>query len=425
VCRNEVRGRYHIRMTIPSLLSKDRPLRSVTAPRGFRAAGGTCGIKASGKPDLALIVADVPCRVAAVFTQNRVPSEPVALDKAHVKTGRCRAIVCNSGCANASTGKQGYANAVTMCDRVAEAIGCDTTDVLTCSTGVIGHQLPMDRILPGIHTLAGQLATGDDVDASVARAIMTTDIVPKAALRRVKIGRKTITIGGVCKGSGMIAPNMATMLAFITTDADIALPLLRTALRDAVNADASFNRCSVDTDTSPSDTVAILASGLTDAPPIRKRDANYKRFVGALTDLCRDLAFQIVGDGEGAEHVIRVRVEKARSDADALRVARAVADSPLVKTAVHGGDPNWGRITSAAGRAGAAIVPAKLSVKLGDTTVYRNGRPTDADVAALEAIMAQEEVVITLRVNLGKGACEFLGCDLSREYITINADYHT
>ncbi|MBI1373777.1 MAG: bifunctional glutamate N-acetyltransferase/amino-acid acetyltransferase ArgJ [Phycisphaera sp.] len=405
--------------------TNDRILRSVTAPRGFRAAGGICGIKKSGKPDLALIVADTPCRVAAVFTTNRIPSEPVQLGRRHAASGRCQAIVCNSGCANASTGKRGYDNAVKMCKRVAKHVGCDPRHVIACSTGVIGHQLPMDKVLPGIDTLSAQLGDGARADAAAARAIMTTDLVPKATFRQVKIGGKTVTLGGVCKGSGMIAPNMATMLAFITTDADITLPLLRAALRDAVNADASFNRISVDTDTSPSDTVLLMASGLSDAKPIRKRGPEYARFCDALNEVCRDLAYQIISDGEGVAHVIRVRVERAKTNPDALRIARTVADSPLVKTAVHGGDPNWGRLTAAAGRAGASIRAEKLVVRIGNVTVYRNGRPTNVDLARLERLMKQDEVTITLQLNLGAGSCEFLGCDLGREYITINADYHT
>jgi len=399
--------------------------RSITAPQGFRAAGLSCGIKVSRKNDLAMIVADAPCKAAAVFTQNAVPSEPVQLGRKHMKSGKCQAIICNSGCANASTGKQGLDNALAMCRMVAEVVGCEPEQVLACSTGVIGHQLPMQKIAKGISQIAKRLDTGSKPDNDAASAILTTDLVPKAALREIEISGKTVTLGGIAKGSGMIAPNMATMLGFITTDVDISAPLLRSALKDAVNADASFNRISVDTDTSPSDSVAILASGKAGNTAINKRGGNYKKFVEALTDLCQDLAYQIISDGEGVTRVIRVIVESAKNDDEALAAARSVADSPLVKTAVHGSDPNWGRITAAVGKAGVAVEAKKLIVLIGETEVYTAGTPTDADPAALRQLMRQKEVVITVRLNQGKGRCEFLGCDLTREYITINADYHT
>ncbi|MBI1368416.1 MAG: bifunctional glutamate N-acetyltransferase/amino-acid acetyltransferase ArgJ [Planctomycetes bacterium] len=399
--------------------------RSITAPHGFRAAAGPFGIKASGKSDLCLIVADAPCAAAAMFTQNKIPSEPVQLGRKHMKGGSLQAIVINSGCANASTGKPGLEDALTMCTAVAKHVGCKPQQVLACSTGIIGRRLPMDKINKGIDTLVGRLNRGSRPDADAAAAIMTTDLVAKPALRKLDLGGKPVTIGGIAKGSGMIAPNMATMLGFITTDAAISVPLLRAALKDAVNADASFNRISVDTDTSPSDTVAVLASGLAGHAPIKTRGAAYRKFADALADLCRDLAYQIISDGEGVTRVIRVKVEAAKSPADALKVARTVADSPLVKTAVHGGDPNWGRLTAAAGRSGAAVVANKLRVNIGAIEVYRDGQPTSADLHALGRLMRQPEVVITLALGMGKSRCEFLGCDLSREYITINADYHT
>ena len=398
---------------------------SITAPLGFRAAGGAFGMKASGKPDLALIVADAPCRAAAVFTKNAIPSEPVQLGREHMERGRCRAIVCNAGFANASTGQRGLGDARTMCETLAARLGCEPAEVLASSTGVIGEPLPMDRITAGIESLFEKLARSQLADADAAHAILTTDLVAKTAVRRVKIGGKTVTLGGIAKGSGMIAPNMATMLSFLTTDAAISLPRLRAALKQAVNADASFNRISIDTDTSPSDTVAILASGLAENPTIRAKGKHDAAFTAALADLCRDLAYQIVRDGEGATRVIRVIVEGARTDADAAKAARAVVDSPLVKTAVHGGDPNWGRLTMAVGKSGAAVEADKLTVQIGDIPVYRHGRPTSADAAELERVMREREVVFTLNLGLGRSRCEYLGCDLSREYITINADYHT
>ncbi len=399
---------------------------SITAPRGFKAAGGTFGIKVSGKPDLALIAADVPCRVAAVFTTNKVKSEPVAVNQKHVARGACRAIICNSGNANASTGKRGTADALAMCNAVADQLGCKPSEVLVNSTGIIGHHLPMQKILPGIAVLAGRLAAGPAADAEAAIAIMTTDLVPKAAVRRIKIGGKTVTLGGICKGSGMIAPNMATMLAFITTDVAIAAAPLRAALKAAVNADASFNRISVDQHTSCSDTVAILASGLAGNASINSTtSAAFRAFAAALADLSRDLSYQIVKDGEGATRVIRVRVTGAKSDSDALKIARAVADSPLVKTAAHGGDPNWGRIVTAAGYAGAAVNPLKLSLKLGPVAVFQRGEPVKFDLPKVQQIVAAKEVLYDLSIGLGKARTEVLTCDLSRDYIAINADYHT
>lgn len=400
-------------------------LRSITAPAGFTAAGGTFGIKRSGKPDMAMIVSDAPCRAAAVFTRNAIPSNPVLLNRAHIADGRCRAIVCNSGVANASTGRTGYRNAQAMAASVAKHIGCDATEVLVCSTGVIGQQLPMGKITAGIEALSRQLSAGARPDAEAAHAIMTTDLKPKAAMRKVTIGGKAVRIGGIAKGSGMIAPNLATMLGFITTDASVSLPMLRASLVEAVNADASFNRISVDSDTSPSDSVIVLANGRADHAMIRQRDAAYRKFVAALTEVCRDLAYQIIADGEGVEHVIRVAVRRAKTNDDAMKVARSVADSPLVKTAVHGGDPNWGRLTMAVGKSGAAVTADKLTIRIGPVIVYRRGGPADFREADVAALMKKPEVVVTIDLNLGKGRCEFLGCDLSRQYVAINADYHT
>lgn len=399
--------------------------RSVTAPRGFRAAGGVCGIKASGNDDLAMIVSDVPARCAAMFTTNAVVGAPVIVGRQHTRRGTMRAIVCNSGVANVATGQQGLDNAIAMCQTTAKAIGGDPYQILPASTGVIGHQLPIKKILTGITTVAKQLDTGLAADASAAQAILTTDTRPKSALRKIKLGQTTVTIGGIAKGSGMIAPNMATMLVFITTDADIATPLLRRALKDAVNADASFNRISVDSDTSTSDTIAVMANGQAGNLPIRKRDGDYEKFAAALADICRDLAYQVIADGEGLEHVIHVTVDGAATQADALRVARSVADSPLVKTAVHGCDPNWGRLAMAAGKSGAKVDPTKMTLRIGKTVVFRNGKPTRFDPKVVSKSMKSFDVPLRITLGLGEGSCIFLGCDLSREYITINADYHT
>lgn len=421
-------------------MSKKLPRQHLTAPKGFYAAGTTCGIKASGLPDLTLIAADRPCAAAGVFTTNKTPGAPLLVTKRHLRSSSASAIIVNSGNANASTGKLGQANAEAMCKEAAKALASSNVpalrklklaekDVLVGSTGIIGHQLPLQKITSGIATLSQHLARGSDADAAAARAIMTTDLAPKAAHRKIQLGGKTVHLAGIAKGSGMIAPNMGTMLAYITTDAAIDAKLLQQLLRAA--AANSFNRISVDQHTSPSDMALVLASGAAGNRTLNKLGPAAQPFADALTDLCKDLAYQIVKDGEGATRVFRVQVQGARSEREADRVAKAVVDSPLVKTAVHGGDPNWGRITTAAGYSGVAINPAKMSLHIGSPAgicVYENGTPnelTKAQQSRLEKAMQKPEVTFTLNLGRGNASVEWLGCDLSREYITINADYTT
>jgi len=399
---------------------------SITKPAGFRAAGVTCGIKPSGAPDLALIAADRPCSAAAVFTRNKVQGAPVQVSKRHVRRGAARAIVCNSGISNVATGEAGLANAKQMCQWTADHLGVNATDVLVCSTGVIGVPLPMAKIRRGIDEAATTLARGRDTDAAAARAILTTDLTAKSAMRSLQLRTRPVTIAGVCKGSGMIAPNLATMLAFLTTDANIDARLLREALRDAV-AD-SFNRVTVDSDTSTSDSVMVLASGAAGGRVIDERGKEFDRFAQALTEVCRDLAYQLVRDGEGATKVFRVQVVSAASLKDADRVGRAVANSPLVKTAVHGGDPNWGRLAMAVGKSGAKVKLEQLSLSIGGHDVMVRGTPVDltaARVRKLETAMAKREVTLGIDLGYAGPGCEWLGCDLSKEYITINAEYTT
>ena len=390
-------------------------------------------MKPSGSPDLALIVSDTPCTAAGVFTKNKLPGAPVVVAKRHLRRNGVRAIVCNSGIANDATGQEGIDNAVATTRIVARQLGCDHRSVLPSSTGVIGPQLPMDKIENGIDAIAPKLASGAKANAAAARAIMTTDLVPKSGHREVTIGRKKVHIGGIAKGSGMIAPNMATMLVFITTDAAIDTVMLKRCLKNAVNT--SFNRISVDQHTSPSDMVIVLANGEAGNRTITKDGAPYRAFSEALTDLCQDLAYQIVKDGEGATKIIRVRIRGARSIRDADRVGKAIVDSPLVKTAVHGEDPNWGRIVTAAGYSGAAISPDRMSLHIGDPKkgsgdicVFRKGQPINTDTKSIRVsnrLMKQKEVVFTIDIGLGKADADWLGCDLSRQYITINADYTT
>ena len=430
---------------------------SVTAPEGFFAAGTTCGIKASGKPDLGLIVSDRPCAAAGVFTVSRTPAAPVIVNRRHLKGGQAQAIIVNSGNANASTGRAGEEDARRMCGLTAEylrgagelapgAEEIEERDVLVASTGIIGRPLPMEKIDRGIATLASKLSRGRDADADAARAIMTTDLVPKSAqtqlvldgARGARSGR--VQIGGICKGSGMIAPNMATMLAFVTTDCAIEPALLQRVVREA--AAASFNRISVDQHTSPSDMLLVLANGAAGNRPITGEGAALDTFREGLTSVCRELAEAIVRDGEGATKLFRVRIIGSRSEKEADRVARAIVDSPLVKCAVHGGDPNWGRITTAAGYSGAAIDPATMSLYITATPsgdrptgaepvglcVYRNGSPEALTVAQqkrLAAAMKKKDLTFTLDLGQGDAEVEWLGCDLSRQYIAINADYTT
>ena len=443
--------------------------KGITTPLGFRAAGQACGIKPSGKPDLAIITADEPCSAAGVFTKNRMVSPSVVVAKRHARSGIAQAIVCNSGISNAATGMPGQQDAESMCRHVAdhvEALGRRYRHVLPCSTGVIGPSLPMDKITTGIESLSNQLSRGRDANEDVAWAIMTTDLVPKHAYQSLQLkparsggkanskkGQGLVHLAGVAKGSGMIAPNMATMLVFITTDVAITPPQLKRALRQATSE--SFNRISVDSHTSPSDSVLILASGRAGNVSIRSTGPALDRFTTALTLLCRDLAYQVVQDGEGATRIYGVTVTGAKSTAEADRVGRAVVDSPLVKTAVHGADPNWGRIVTAAGYSGARLDPdgvslsitaAKLGQWPGDVStsktpgraaskadpssiaVFKKGQPCQLDRATtrrLTKIMRGKAMTFTIDLNQGKASAHWLGCDLSQQYVTINADYTT
>ncbi len=419
-------------------MAKRSGITGLTTPRGFLAAGATCGIKKSGRPDMTLIVSDRPCTAAGVFTKNRLPGAPVQVGKRHLRGGGARAIVVNSGIANDATGQQGVDNARSTCRLVSESLQhagyqISPREVIPSSTGVIGPQLPMDKIGRGVAQLVSKLSRGPAADADAARGIMTTDLVPKAAARSLRLGGKTVRLGGIAKGSGMIAPNMATMLVFLTTDANLPAPLLKIALLRATAA--SFNRISVDQHTSPSDSVVILANGAADHAAPRKGSKDFASFTEALTELCRDLAYQIVKDGEGATKVFRVQINGARSEPEADRVARCVIDSPLVKTAVHGSDPNWGRIVTAAANSGVALNPAKLSLSIADTakpdrgvTVFDRGTPTaltKADDRRLHTAMKKKDLTFTISLGRGRATVEWLGCDLSRQYIAINADYTT
>jgi glutamate N-acetyltransferase/amino-acid N-acetyltransferase len=392
----------------------------ITAARGFRAAGIAAGVKEDAL-DLALVVADTDCAAAGVFTTNRAAAPPVAVAREHLASGRARALVVNSGCANAATGHGGREDAEEMAAVTAKAVGCAVYDVLVASTGVIGVRLPMDRVRAGIVSAVAELSANNGSDA--ARAIMTTDTRPKEASVTVTLGGTPCTVGGMAKGAGMIAPDMATMLAFFTTDATVTPPLLRRALVAAVGE--SLNRITVDGDTSTNDCALVLASGRAGANPIEDDGADYAAFEAALTDVARQLAGMLVRDGEGVTRVAEVRVEGARTTEDADRVARVVAESPLVKTALYGADPNWGRILAAAGRAGVDLDGDRVSIWIGDVQVAENGVPRDYEEK--DAAAAMEEDPVRLRIRLGEGEATgwMLTSDLSHRYVDINAHYRT
>ncbi|MBN1437044.1 MAG: bifunctional glutamate N-acetyltransferase/amino-acid acetyltransferase ArgJ [Sedimentisphaerales bacterium] len=396
---------------------------TITAPHGFRVAAVKAGIKKSGNLDLGLIIADQPCPAAATFTTNKVVGAPVVVSRQHIRSGYAQAVYVNAGNANVCTGERGLRDVQTICRHIAQPTKIALDDILVCSTGIIGHFLPMNKVRAGITDALTQLSSSARAGQDFARAIMTTDLQPKIACQTIKLAGKTVTIAGTAKGSGMIAPNMATMLAFITTDAAITPAMLRRALKDAVKC--TFNKVTVDNHQSTSDTAIILASGQADNPKITKADKDYQQFAHALWAVCDDLAQKIAADGEGATVAVTIRVTGAASDKDATRALRAIADSPLVRTAFAGADPNWGRITSAVGYSGAKMDPQKTTCTIAGTTVFRNGKPARFNPAALSKKMKAKKYQVLVDLGLGKGQDFCYTCDLTRQYVTINADYHT
>jgi len=396
---------------------------TITAPKGFLAVGISCGIKKSGKPDLALLVCPTGVKATAVFTTNKITSAAVQVCKEHVKSPKISAVVVNSGNANACTGRTGIKNAIKMCTETAKQIEVDPHSVLVASTGIIGEQLPIGKITKGISKAIAKISAHPKAGLDFAKAIMTTDTKPKQAIRRVEISGKKVTIAGAVKGAGMIAPNMATTLCFITTDMVITKPLLGKALKAAVGN--SLNKLTVDGHQSTNDTAIILASALAGNRPIVSQCPRYKKFTKALLDLCDDLVRQMILDAEGAMRMFKVVVEGAATKADAAKAARAIADYPLVKCAVHGGDPNWGRIICAVGSVGVKLNSNKLSCKLGNITVFKNGKPVRFERKKASKVVSQVEHTITVDLGAGKQSDFCYGCDLSREYVAINADYHT
>ncbi len=390
-------------------------------PAGFQVASTKAGIKPSGGLDLAVFVSDRPCAAAGTFTTNRVCAAPVKWDRDRVPTDRARALVVNAGNANAATGAQGEANVARTAAFAAQRIGCRADDVLIASTGVIGHQLPMEKLEAGIEVDLKNLSADAAAFHEASRAIMTTDTKPKLFSKCVDLGGSSVSVLGVAKGAAMIGPRMATMLGFLFTDASIAPGDLRAILAEAV--DRSFNCVSVEGHTSTNDTVLCLANG---ASGSLLTGTALQQFAAIIDEACMDLARKIPEDGEGATHLITIDVEGCRDRDQARELARAVADSALVKTAIHGADPNWGRIVSAAGYAGVAFDESEVSLWLNGTPLYRLGTPLDFDAAAVStALKAERDVHIRLTFQQGDASIRFWTCDLTAEYIHLNADYTT
>lgn len=396
---------------------------TITAAKGFLTAGLHCGVKRSGKPDLGIVYCPTGAKAAAVFTTNAIQAASVTVCKDHIRNTPTYAVVINSGNANACTGTKGLAGAKVMCSKVAKELDIQMDRVLVASTGIIGHQLPITQINAGISKAVKLLSDSQAAGTNFAKAIMTTDTKPKQAIRTVDIYGKTVTIAGTSKGAGMIGPNMATTICMVTTDVVISKPLLGRAFKHAIGM--SLNRLTVDGHQSTNDTAMVLASGLAQNKALKKQDSGYRIFVRALSELCSDLAKQMALDAEGATRMFTVEVKGAAKKEEAFKAARAVADYDLVKCAIHGGDPNWGRIICAVGSSGVKIDPAKLSCKIGEIFVFRNGKPTNFDAKAVSAIISQKEHTITIDLGVGKYSDFCYGCDLSRQYVTINADYHT
>ena len=396
----------------------------VCSAKGFRAAGVAAEIKYKGRNDVALIVADAPCAVAAMFTTNKVAAAPVVYDREVVRGGRAQAILANSGCANACTGEQGMKDARLSALVTAGELGIDPKLVLVASTGVIGRPLPMDRLLAGMRLAKAALGRTAAHGLAAEKAVMTTDTKPKQACATVKVGGRKVTVGGMVKGSGMIEPNMATMLGFITTDADISTSMLRRALFRAVSR--SFNRLVVDGDESTNDSVFVLASGCAGNARIARQGQDFDAFCSALEAVCVSLARQMAADGEGATKFVTVTVKGAKSPRDAERAARAVAKSPLAKTSWFGRDPNWGRVLAAVGYSGAEVVAEKAEVFYGREWAFRRGRVADAaQLAKLAKVMKKPEFEVVVDLHLGKSESTIYTCDFSLDYVHINADYTT
>ncbi|MDQ3602929.1 MAG: bifunctional glutamate N-acetyltransferase/amino-acid acetyltransferase ArgJ [Actinomycetota bacterium] len=384
------------------------------------AAGVACGVRDAGRRDLGLLFSELPCETAAVFTRNAVKGAPLGVTREAVETGGVRAVVANSGNANAATGERGIEDARVMQDLAAEALEIEASEVAVASTGVIGVHLPMGRISSGIWAASGKLGEGG---AGFAESILTTDTRVKEAVVRIEIGGRTVTVGGTAKGSGMIHPNMGTMLAFLTTDAAVE----KSCLTETLNwvTDRTFNRVTVDGDTSPSDIALLMANGAAGNEPLTPDSPDYPIFAEAVEGVARTLAKEIARDGEGATRLVEVAVEGAASEESAAALAKSVVGSSLVKAAVFGEDANWGRVLTAMGYSGVAFDPDGVELWFGPIKVFSGGEPVPHEEAEANAALAAGEVKITARLGEGNASATAWGCDLSYEYVRINGSYRT
>jgi glutamate N-acetyltransferase / amino-acid N-acetyltransferase len=400
-------------------------LSEAALPHGFRFAATACGLKKTGALDLAIFSSDVPASAAAVFTQNLVVAPPVTVSRQHLRAskGRMRAVVVNAGNANCATGTAGFAAAQRTVAETARRLGCRPEEVFVCSTGVIGVPLPVDKILRALPILSRNCRASARSFAEVSLAICTTDTRPKTAATSFKMSGKRVHLVGCAKGAGMIHPNMATTLAFVTTDAAIAPALLQKTLSE-VTAD-TFNSISIDGDTSTNDTLLVLANGAAGAPSIKGGTAAHRAFTEALEEVCHSLALQIVADGEGAQRVIEIEVRGARTEGAARRIAATIATSPLVKTAFAGGDPNWGRVFAAAGRAGVPFDPDHVDITMAGIPVLRRGQPLDFNERAASNRLLAKHVPIVMHLHAGPAVARYWTCDFTAEYVRINASYRT
>ena len=403
------------------MFSKEHSLAGVAYPIGFTAAGVRAGIKKNGNLDVAVIYTKKEAAVAGVFTQNQVAAAPVRVSKIIVGTGSAHAIVANAGCANACTGEQGLRDAEKMCQITAKELNCEEDDVVVASTGVIGVNLPMEKMEVGIKAAVKELSKDGSVNAG--NAIITTDTYSKACATEVTIDGKEVRFGAIAKGSGMIQPNMATMLCFITTDVAIDQKLLQKTLSEIT--EVTFNMISVDGDMSTNDAVIIMANGEAGNKKITEKDEDYQIFYETLKNMCTEIAKRIAADGEGATKFLTIHVTGTETFEDAKQVAMSVAKSPLVKTAFFGEDPNWGRVICAVGYSGVKMSPEKTVVKFGDVPVYAHSVGADYDAEALKKVMAAHDILIDIDMGEGDAEATVFSCDLSYGYVKINGEYTT
>jgi glutamate N-acetyltransferase / amino-acid N-acetyltransferase len=402
-----------------------QPPSEAALPRGFRFSATACGLKKTGALDLALLSSDVPASAAAVFTQNLVVAAPVIVSRANLKAskGRMRAVIINAGNANCATGAAGYAASLKTVEETARHLRCRPEEISVCSTGVIGVPLPVEKILRALSGVIKNRRASARSFAELSLAICTTDTRPKTAAASFSMAGKRIHLVGCSKGAGMIHPNMATTLAFVATDANISPSLLQKTLREVTTR--TFNAISIDGDTSTNDTLLVLANGAAGAIRIKPGTAAHRRFGKALGEVCHSLALQIVADGEGAQRVIEMEIRGAKSEASARRIAETVATSPLVKTAFAGGDPNWGRILAAAGRAGVRFDPDRVEIHMAGIPVLRRGQPIPFNERAASNRLLEKEVHIVVNLHAGRASTRYWTCDFTAEYVRINASYRT